>query len=212
MKLPASKKDRLQVLVSWGIGVLALVSTTYELAWIPFMQSWDDQEKEYGKVEANLTKAREEVAKAPTHAASYSNILEQVQAISENDILQPVLGTFLLGVREMIEDAAHSCGVKIEPVRELGILDTSGKKGKHDSAFRRYAAQVSGSASYEQLYALIGKLEEGNAYLCVSSIHLMARSDDPESHRFTFTIEWPIWRNPEMAPPARKTRGEATRE
>ena len=113
--------------------------------------------------------------------------------IRAENILRPILGSYLVGVSEQIESMARSTGVRIEEIREVGVVNIPAK-GKNMSlqAFKSFVVQVSAEASFESIFQFLQKMEDRNPFFCVNEIGISCQPDSPEKQRLTVRMEWPI--------------------
>lgn len=194
MKLPVNKKDRIQVFVLIGIGVVAVLYAVVQLAVLPFLASKQKLRDSLQTKKAKLEKAGRELNYAPSIKTEFDSVTGELDRIIANHVLRPILGSYLVGVTETLEGMARSCDIKVDEIQEIGVREPprTGKKDTAARAFKSYAVQLSAKISYEQAATLIRKLEEMNPYVCVSELRITGQPDNPEQHRVTVRIEWPI--------------------
>lgn len=209
MKLPENKRDRAMVLILAGIGALAVLYAVFQLALKPFISSWRGAADSMREIEAKLAEADAELAKVLENRKRFNEISAELDHISREYVLQPVLGTFLLGVQDKLEGYAQTSGVKLDSVREIGIVDLIPSKGKTERMFRSYGVQVTGFASFRSLIRFLQQLEANNPYLCVASITISSRQEEPETHRVSLTIQWPVWKDLTIPPSLQEANPDA---
>jgi hypothetical protein len=97
----------------------------------------------------------------------------------------------------------------VDGIQEIGVRDPprTSTKGAAANAFKSYSVQVSAVATFEASWSFIKKLEEMNPYLCVTEIRITGQPDNPEYHRLTLRIEWPIEAEAEKGQDALIDRG-----
>lgn len=194
MKLPENKKERLQVFVLIGIGVVAVLYAMAQLVVMPFLASKQKLRNSLQSKKAKLEKAQRELNFAPRIKEEFDSVTGELDTIIRTHVLRPILGSYLVGISENLEMLAHSCNIKLDEVQEIGVREPprTGKKGSVARSFKAYAVQVSARASYDQTATFLRRLEDMNPYLCVSDVRITGQPDNPESHRITLRIEWPI--------------------
>lgn len=210
MKLPENRKERLQVFALIGIGVLLAISTITQLVVFPFLASRKKRNAALVEQTQKLEKARKELLQAPSVKEDYDKVSAELDRIVAASVLRSILGSYLVGVSETIENAARSAGLTTEEIQEVGIRDLPVKKGSsHPPAFKSYAVQTTAEGSYAQVLAFLNAIETRNPFLCVTEIRISGRQDKPEQHRITFRIEWPIHASPDTTSeaPAEKKGG-----
>lgn len=194
MKLPENKKDRIQVFVLIGIGVIAVLYAIAQLLVSPYMASKQKLRDTLQQQKDKLEKANRELNFAPTIKAEFDTVIAELDRIRETHVLRPILGSYLVGVSETLEAQARTFNIKLDEISEIGIreLPRASKKDASIRNFKSYAVQVSAKVSYEQASSFLRSLEELNPFLCVSDIQIKGQAENPEQHRFTIRIEWPI--------------------
>ena len=216
MKLPATKRERVLVFIMIGVGIVLLGYTIFQIGIIPVLEARKKTEGELEDYKEKLAKARKELSFAAQIGAEYNAVSAQIGKLSAENVLHPILGSYLVGVTETLEEMARQVALKVEDVQEVGLQDfPAKKKDGSPPAFRSYAVQASASGSYEQTVAFVKLLEERNPYVCVTELRISGQSDNPERHRVSLRIEWPVEAPPEPAaapaappaPPAAPTGG-----
>ena len=195
MRLPATKKERIQVFVLIGIGLIAVIYALVQLTVSPFLASKQKLRDELLTKKTALEKAERELKFAPTIKEEFNSVATQMDRIIADNVLRPILGSYLVGVTEFLEQQARATNIRLDEVQEIGIREPPRPKNTGSAApiyFKSYSVQVSARGSFEQVTAFIMKLSKLNRYLCVSDIRITGQSDTPESHRLNMQIEWPI--------------------
>ena len=196
MKLPENKAERIRLIVLGAVACIIFVILVTQFVARPFFARWGEIRATRAEIQEKIEKAEAELAKMRRNDVEFRELTAQLDRLSKEHVIQPVLGTYLLGVQERIENLAATCGVKIESVKETGIMEIPGMRGLRERAVRSYGVQVSASAGYEALLRLFQALETSNPYVCISGLSIVAVPDTPERHRITFRVQWPVWRDP----------------
>jgi len=199
MKLPDNNKERIQVFVLIGIGVVAVLYAMWQLLVSPFIESKQKLKDTLQVKQDKLAKAERELKHAPAIKAEFDEMTAQLDRTINSNALQAILGSYLVGVTETLESQARASNLKLDEIQEIGIRELPRAKKKGDTStvyFKSYSVQVSARTSYDHAVSFIKHLEDLNPYLCVSDIRITSQPDDPEHHRFNLRIEWPIEANP----------------
>ena len=208
MKLPDNKRDRNMILALAAVAVISVPYLLVQLGLKPLRAEWTKARQEKFDTALKVDKAETELAKMPQRRIAYRDIVTELAGISEQNVLHAVLGSYLLRVRQSMENLAEACGFQVDSVREIGILEIPGKREDRDRVFKSYSVQVSGTGSFGALCRLIQRLEESSPYLSVSAIVISAQPTEPQAHRITFSVQWPIWRDPSLEPTAQEIANE----
>ena len=122
----------------------------------------------------------------------YRRLQVEIGAAVSNDIIQPVLGSYLLSVRDRVELMAYLTNVKLTGIQEIGLQVLPVAAGAPSRTFRSYGINVLGTAGYAQLRIFLNELELSNPYLSITEITVTGRAEDPRTHRLSVRIEWPV--------------------
>lgn len=209
MKLPENKKERVQVFVLIGIGAAAVIFASWQGLVSPFFAYKQRLQESLQTKRTALEKAERELRLAPSIKEEFDSVTSQLDTTIANNLLRPILGSYLVGVTETLENQARAINVKVDEIQEIGIreLPRANNAGANPVNFKSYSVQVSARASYEQASKLINNLEELNPYLCVSDIRITGQADTPEYHRLSLRIEWPIEAESEKGQNSMSDRG-----
>jgi Tfp pilus assembly protein PilO len=200
MKLPEGKKERYQILGLIGMVVVLVLVLIVKLAIAPIRASWRKSREALAEQEAKTEKARKELERATVLKVDYDRLTAEIDKILAANVRRPILGQYLVGITETIDDAARQAGVTIEDTQEVGVRELPrSKKTTTPQAFKSLTAQVTGTGSYAQIQAFVRKLEDDNPMLCFTDIRISGQSDKPEAHRMTVRLEWPISAQPESS-------------
>ncbi len=192
MKLPKERKERIQVLVLVVIGLAALVFAVVSLAINPLLARQRRNAKNADLIMENLAKADREVHGMVLLGNEYRRLQFEINAAESNDIVKPVLGSYLLSVRDGIEQTARRTDVKLTGIQEIGLQVLPIAAGAPNRTFRSYGIQVIGAAGYAQVRNFLAALEASNPYLSITEIVINGHADDPRVHGLSVRIEWPV--------------------
>jgi len=193
MKLPKSKKDR--ILIFSVAGVVSVVVIYVAIMWglLPVLDSKQNLEKSLDEQQEKLKKARRELDYAPGVQKDFEDVTAQIEKIKRENVSRPILGSYLVGVSEQIESSARTMGVKVDEIREIGVVDLPIKaKDSALKAFKLYAVQVSAAGSYQALTRFLMQMEERNPFFGITDLQLTGQPDKPEEQRLSVQMEWPI--------------------
>lgn len=205
MKLPENKKERIQVFVLIGIGVALALFALIQVAVVPFNAARQKLQVVQAELDKRMEKARKELLHARMVKEEFDIVTADIDRIMATNVLRPILGSYLVGVTETIEQAARKAGIEVDEIQEVGIREIPrGAMDKTHEVFKSYAVQMSGEGAYEEVCAFLDKIETDNPFLCVTEIRITGRPDKPERHRLNVRVEWPI----EAAPSESRGKGD----
>ena len=203
MKLPAGKKERLQVLVLIGMGVIVLLIVIVQFVFIPILASRKALAEKRDDYMGQLSKARRELTASPQIQAEFDGVTGRLQGIASNYLLHPILGSYIVGITESLEPYGRDSGFTIEDVQERGVQAI--RLSAKDTGVRPYNAysfQIAGQGSLDQVVAFLRIVEQRNPYLCLTELRISAQSDSPLRHRVSMRLEWPLEVEPAAEPAA----------
>ena len=213
MKLPADKTKRIQVLVALGLAAVMGILALFNFVLTPIMDSAREARDKIATAQQRTLQSQSELERFTKTQAERDRMYAEINDISARYLLKPTFGTYILGVREIVERHAADAGVNVDNMLPIGVIDMPVRtKDVKQIFFRTFAVQVSGQASYEALVRMLSSLESGNPYICISGITVNGRPETPARHAVSFTIQWPIWADPNMEPRRRQEPEESSRD
>lgn len=200
MKLPAGKKERMMFM--WAVGAAAMVVCYVIVQWgvIPMLDARREMESSLLAQREKLKKARRELDYVPGLQRNYDEVVGKLARIRAENILRPILASYLVGVSEQVEVAARATGLRVEDVREGGISEMPHKdKPSTPSSFKVFTVQVYAQGSYGAISSFLQRMEAIHTFMCVSEVAIIGQTDNPEIHRLTAKLEWPLEPSTEIA-------------
>lgn len=192
MRLPTNKKERMQVLVLIGMGVVVVLVVLVQFGLMPLLESRNKLREDREELRARLDKARRELRASTQVQAEFDDVTARLESIAADYLLKPILGSYLVGATETVEARAREAGFPLEDVQERGIQAIRLRAKETSTRYSAYSVQVNGQGSYDQIVSFLTAIEASNPFVCVTEIKVMGQADAPERHRVTFRIEWPI--------------------
>jgi hypothetical protein len=194
MRLPSDPKERTKVLVLVAFGVvMGLYGVAQGLLSLTAKRA--ELEERLVDLEWQVSSSRRDVLSAQRSRAKDQEVIADVADASRAHLLHSILGNYRLGVTSILERHAAQAGLELQSVQEVGIMDLpqpSGKKIKN--VFKAYAARVVLHCGFFNVIDFLRSLEEQNPYVCCTGLSVAANPEkDPQTHRITLTVQWPIW-------------------
>ena len=212
MKLPDDKQQRIKVLIvillASILGVLGIVQGIAK----PLLTAHRSKLDRLQQCQDGIEEARRRIGQAKGVEEHNRELLEKIKQRTAPYLLQPVLNNFLLSATAIIEQRAQESGISTTPgVYEIGLSELPGQSSKRDkgSYFKGYSARVTLDGGYGDVVRLIREVETSNPYISITSLTIKGNQSAPERHDIQFSVQWPIWADPEMA--TKLSEGEAGR-
>lgn len=219
MKLPVDPKRRTQILVLAGVvTVLLLVFLYLGFSYILTLRA--KTKLDLDDARDKLNKLEREIKAFPTVRQTRDDLFWSIQFAATNHILFHEYRNYHLTAREILLPLAAETGIALDIPKEGAVIDlpvpdpkstnktaraTSAGKGKGTAGpaspfFALYPVSATGRAGFDQLLAFLRRIESRNPYIAVSELRLTANPDSPETHDFSITLLWPIWKNLDQKP------------
>lgn len=192
MKLPENKKERMLIFAL--IGVVGIVLLAVVILWgiLPLLDSQRKMESSLIELDDKLKKANRELGYAPAIQREYDDMMTELERIRAENVLRPILGSYLVGVTEQIEATARQAGVRTEDVREVGMVSLPRKGQAGSQVFMSFVVQVGGEGPFEAIARFLKQMEDRNPFFSVSEFSITGQSDSLELQRFSARMVWPI--------------------
>jgi hypothetical protein len=203
MKLPDDKKQRTQVLVLIGMGVLlVLVGLYFGIGYVRDRKKAIAQKTE--ELTENIRKANLEIDQMSKDRKVNTETLLRIKDLSERYLLKPRIGnSYVLPATEIVEGQAQKLDLATTEaalrVGELGLSDVGASRGKAALPVRAYTAHVSLLCGYNDAVRLIRAIEDANPLLSVLNVSIVGRAaPHVDTHAVDFDVQWPVWSDQDM--------------
>ncbi len=199
MRPPAKPYSRRNLLV---LGAVAMAAVAYGV-WIgvyePIRRQRDETKKQVEALEAELHATRLQIRQMPETKRELVDLTRELRTHSEENLLQPRLGNYLLQAREDMADYARLAGVEDVQMEEIGLVDLPLlPKQTATYRLRAYAIRVSARCGLDTLMEWIRVIETANPLLAVSHLTISAQAGNPLQHQVRIEVQWPVWIDPGM--------------
>ncbi|MBL7076673.1 MAG: hypothetical protein ISS31_04300 [Kiritimatiellae bacterium] len=199
MKLPENKQERTKIFIMIGLGTGLVLLGIVQGIINPLINSRKNKFARLEECKTGVDRARKEIRAAARSFDRRMETLKSIRNTSEQHILHPVLGNYLLQATDIVEEHADALDIAIEPVREVGISDIPPDSKTEERLLKAYTVRVNMQASYHDALRLMREIEIHNPYACVTSLIVRPRpSEDLENHNVSIEIQWPVWADPEF--------------
>ncbi|MFA7173620.1 MAG: hypothetical protein WC340_09430 [Kiritimatiellia bacterium] len=115
----------------------------------------------------------------------------QYDTLRERDVLTPLLNSYAMRAKRLVQPCAQQSGLDIENVVELSSIPLQQPQPLENSAFCRQPIEFTASGSYAQLTAFIAAMEEEYPMSILFSLKINAQQSTPETHKIQICYEWP---------------------
>lgn len=209
MRPPVKSDNRRNLMV---LGALLMAGAAYGI-WVgvyePLRRQRDEVKKQADALEAELQTIRLQIRQMPETKRELAGLTRNLRDHSEDHLLHPRLGNYLLQAREDMAHYARMAGVEGVQVEEIGLIDLPLlPKKTADYRLRAYAIRVSAQCGLDSLLDWIRVIETGNPLVSVSHLTISAQPENPLQHRVRLEVQWPVWIEPDMRDTVREKAEE----
>ena len=209
MRLPENSQARRKILLLIALGAGAAVYGVWIGIYDPIRRDRDEALTKSAELEANLQTARAQISRMGAMQRELVQIAGDLQDRSEQDMLHPRLGNYLLQAREILQQYANAAGVPTIQIEEIGLVDPPTLPKKTSPYLvRAYSARVTTQCGLDSFLTWIRAMEEGNALLAISQLTIAAQPEDPLNHLIQFEVQWPVWVDPDVRETVRRLASE----
>lgn len=209
MRPPVKSDNRRNLMV---LGALLMAGAAYGI-WVgvyePLRRQRDEVRKQADALEAELQTIRLQIRQMPETKRELADRTRELRTHSEDHLLHPRLGNYLLQAREDMARYARMAGVEGAQVEEIGLVDLPLLPKKTATYWlRAYAIRVSAQCGLDSLLDWIRVIETSNPLLSVSHLTISAQPENPLQHRVRLEVQWPVWIEPDMRDTVREKAEE----
>lgn len=139
---------------------------------------------------AKLALVRADVSNTETQRKATEQAMQERDALVKSGVLEPLLGSFAIRAKILLDPLASQSGFQIDNVRELPPIVLQQPKPPPEQLHYRQPIEFTGSGSYEQIASFIALVEAKNPLTALASLQILGQSQSPERHRAVLTFEW----------------------
>lgn len=198
LKLPTSKKERIEVLVVVAVALIGGGIMAVNLGIKPYLEKRKEMDAEYATMQATIGEIQTDLKSLGGVERRVEETAAEIDRIAAAYIPKPTFDSFIIGIRDRMSRHASAAGITMDSanIRQLRIQALP--KGKKHRIFKAYIADVSLTCNYADLLRLIETMERENPYISVASLTISAQPDIPEKHSIRMALMWPVWAKPRV--------------
>lgn len=183
---PSMRRALLVTLVALVIAV-ALIS----FAILPTRTRLRTLAAEIDVLKTNLASMHADVAAADRQKAKTDALATERDAFLNSGVIEPLLGSFAMRGKVLLDPIAQETGFAIETVKELPLIPLQVPSPAPLQLYGRQPVEFSGRGSYTQITAFIAYAERSLPLATLSSLLILGQPQNPEVHKALITFEWP---------------------
>ncbi len=200
MKLPENKRDRQKILAIIAVAAAGVLYGVWIGVYNPISNKRDEAAEKVLQLEHDLRTAEIQIRRMRQMERDFERTTLRLAEYSEEHMLHPRLGNYLLNARDILMGHSRSAGIGSIVIEEVGLKELPSLSDDEDAAntVQSYAVRVEAECGFNELKRLIRLIEEDNPLITVSRLHIAGQSGNPQEHMVTFDIQWPVWIDPGM--------------
>lgn len=122
---------------------------------------------------------------------SVAELQAQYDTSRERGVLTPLLNSYAMRAKRLVQPCAQQSGLAIENAVELASIPLQQPQPLEDSAFCRQPIEFTATGSYAQLTEFIAAMEREHPMSILFSLKINAQQSTPEIHKIQICYEWP---------------------
>jgi hypothetical protein len=115
-----------------------------------------------------------------------------LQAVLDQGVLEPLLGSFSMRGKSLLDPLAEKTGFTISDVKEERLIPLQVPVPPPQQLYARQLVEFTGHGAYTQIVAFVQAAEQKFPLAILSGLKIESQIQTPESHKATLTFEWPV--------------------
>jgi len=186
-KLAPSMRRALIVTLVATVSAVALFS----FAILPTRTRLKSLTLEIGVLKDTLASMHQDIAATDQQKAKTAALAAERDAFLESGVIEPLLGSFAMRGKTLLDPLAQETGFNIETVKELPLIQLQVPTPAPLQLYGRQPVEFTGRGSYTQITAFISYAERSLPLATLSSLLILGQPQNPEIHKAIITFEWP---------------------
>lgn len=193
MKIPRYLKKALIVTA----GILLVGALFFSFVIIPARIRLDGLYAQIGVTQESLNNMEQRLNQSARQRQLTAEAEAARRSMMEQGVIEPLLGSYAMRGKLLLDPVAHASGFNIMDTRELHVVPLQLPKEAPKQLYARQLIEFSGTGAYTQIVALIKLAEERLPFATLAGLKIEANRQNPEAHTAAITFEWPVkWRSP----------------
>jgi len=172
-------------------GGLALTAALVFFAIFPTRTRLKTLGTEIDSMNASLASMRKDIADTNRQKAKTAALAVERDAFIASGVIEPLLGSFAMRGKSLLDPFAQESGFVIDTVKELPFIPLQVPSPAPIQLYGRQPVEISGHGSYTQITAFISCAERSLPLATLSSLLILGQPQTPETHKAIITFEWP---------------------
>lgn len=140
---------------------------------------------------ARVTQMRADIENAERQKQATAKVAAERDALVASGVIEPLLGSFAMRGKTLLDPIAQQTGFHLESVRELQPIPLQLPKIEPEQRHYRQPVEFTGQGSYTQILAFITQTEATQPLAVLTGLLVLGQPQNPETHKAILTFEWP---------------------
>lgn len=141
---------------------------------------------------ATASQMQSDISKADLQKKATAKAFADLDTLSASGVIEPLLGSFAMRSKSLLDPIAQRAGFHIDSVRELTPITLQLPQPPPGQVHYRQPIEFTGQGSYAQITTFISQTENTYPMTMLSSLLILSQPQNPETHRAIITFEWPV--------------------
>jgi Tfp pilus assembly protein PilO len=178
--------------VTITVGALVACLLIVFLGALPQQQELQKTLLESTALKTTLSLMRADIAATATVKTQIADANSRQDALVASGVIEPLLGSFAMRGKALLDPVAQETGFRIESVKELTLIPLQLPKPAPEQTYARQPIEFTGLGGYTQIVAFIARAEDAQPLATLSGLSIRCQQQTPETHKAIITFEWPI--------------------
>ena len=140
---------------------------------------------------ARINQMRADIDNAERQNQATAKVAAERDALAASGVIEPLLGSFAMRGKTLLDPVAQQTGFHLESVRELQPIALQLPKHVPEQRHCRQPVEFTGQGSYTQILAFVAQTEATQPLAALTGLLVLGQPQNPEVHRAVITFEWP---------------------
>lgn len=147
---------------------------------------------ELAQLSATLSGIKADISGTAQQQAKTAAMAAERDAFLASGVIEPLLGSFAMRGKSLVDPVAQQTGFTINSVKELPFIPLQVPLPAPEQLYGRQPIEFTGLGSYAQITAFVSGTEASLPLATLSSITILSQPQTPESHKAIISFEWPV--------------------
>jgi len=180
---------RLTVIISAAALIAALALVYFGI--LPTRARLAAAQQEIEQAKSRLATMQGDIAGTARQRQTTDSIRKAHQSLLDAGLITPLLGSYAMRGKQLLDPIAREAGFIIDGVKELPSQPIRLPAPQPEQLYARQPVEFTGRGAYTQIVAFVKLTETSLPLATLSSIKILGQPQTPEKHKALIAFEWP---------------------